>query len=152
MSSEQPQSEDKRPNFDPRVLENVIDEILEFKQQADEVRDAARTKLAKINENIAQVYKRATKLGLKKKPIKTEIKLREHDEKRQQIVDDLDEEDQDMLIQYQQSLGTFADTPLGKQAMADAAKRDEERRKKRQDAADSLVQDNMTNISGIKQK
>jgi hypothetical protein len=78
-------------------------------------------KCKKIREGMADEYETAGKRGVSKKLLKKIIKEREFDRKIEALTADLEEDERSELDMLMEKLGEFANTPLGKAAVAATA-------------------------------
>lgn len=127
-------ADEKKRNWNPADVEKAIEELEEFQDQIKALNEANASRVAAIKGHMGDAYKRYKKLGIDKKPLKTQLKLRAIERQKEEIVNDLEDDEQETLFEYQRALGEYADTPLGQAAMA----RQEERRQQRDAAFDGI--------------
>jgi Skp family chaperone for outer membrane proteins len=75
-------------------------------------------KCKKIREGMADEYESAAKRGISKKLLKKIVKEREYDRKIEALTADLEEDERSELDMLMEKLGDFANSPLGKAAVA----------------------------------
>jgi Skp family chaperone for outer membrane proteins len=78
-------------------------------------------KCKKIREGMSDEYDSAAKRGISKKLLKKIVKEREYDRKIEALTADLEEDERSELDMLMEKLGDFANTALGKAAVASAA-------------------------------
>lgn len=77
-------------------------------------------KCRRIREAMADDYDRASDKGISKKLLKKIVKERDYERKIEALTDDLEADEKSELEMLIEKLGAFADTPLGKAAVAKA--------------------------------
>lgn len=116
------QANEAMPNSptDAHVKE-AVKQIEECYNDLSTERGKYMQKCKKIREGMADEYESAEKRGISKKLLKKIVKERELERKMIAVTADLEEDDKSTYEMLVEKLGDFANTPLGKAAIAATA-------------------------------
>lgn len=103
--------------YDGEKIKAYVEKIEAYFAEMESSKGAHMKRCREIRDSIDVVYEEAKALGIPKKALRTHVKLRQLEAKKEQLVEKLGDDEVDEFQAMSEALGEFAATPLGMAAL-----------------------------------
>lgn len=107
----------KGNGYDGEKLKAYVEKIEAYFAEMESSKGAHMKRCREIRDSIDVVYEEAKALGIPKKALRTHVKLRQLEAKKEQLVEKLADDELDDFEAIADALGDLAATPLGMAAL-----------------------------------